>query len=166
MSDGIGLQLFEQDGVMMAQAPDGSVYRLADVMRYNDPDNAYDDTTGARVADLEVGTIEPNPPFSLRNFLWQQAARREGTKFADRTIGRRQGAEGKGISLLDFAGGGVLDAFDLYRSRSSQGKKSFEDFGLDEGLTYGFGALEAIPGAAAVTRPTANIARKVKGLLY
>ena len=53
MSDGIGLQLFEQNGVMMAEAPDGSVYRLADVMRHNDPDTAYDDATGARVADLE-----------------------------------------------------------------------------------------------------------------
>lgn len=166
MSDGIGLQLFEQDGVMMAEAPDGSVYRLADVMRHNDPDTPYDDVTGARVADLEEGTIEERPPFSLKNYLWQQVARREGTDVADRIIGRRQGAPDRKISLLDFAGGGVLDAVDLYRSRSAQGKKSFEDFGLDEGLTYGFGALEAIPGAVAISRPAANIARKAKGLLY
>ena len=161
MSDGIGLQLFEQNGVMMAEAPDGSVYRLSDVMRHNDPDTAYDDATGARVADLEQGTIDQRPPFSLRNFLWQQAARREGTDFADRTVGRRQGAPDRKISLLDFAGGGILDAVDLYRSRSAQGKEAFQDFGLDEGLTYGFGALEAIPGAIALTKPAKGAAKKI-----
>lgn len=150
MANGIEIELFEKDGVMMAMTSDGQVFTLAEIMRQNNPDTAYDDVTGAPVADLEQGTIEERPPFSLKEWMWQKSIPLVGLQGADAIIGRKKGAEGAGISALDFAGGGILDAIDLSNTRTAQGKKAFEDFGLDEGLTYGFGALEA---AAPFSKP-------------
>jgi len=156
------IELFEKDGIMMVKTADGQAFTLAEVMRANYPDTAFDDVTGAPVADLEQGTIEERPPFSLKEWLWQKSIPLVGLQGADAIIGRKKGAEGAGISALDFAGGGILDAIDLSNTRSAQGKKAFEDFGLDEGMTYGFGALEA---AAPFSKPVfAAIGRGAKAL--
>ena len=52
MENELELQLFDQDGVTMARADDGSVYRLADVMRHNYPDAKFDDATGEEIPDI------------------------------------------------------------------------------------------------------------------
>jgi hypothetical protein len=51
MSDNIELQLFQEDGFTMARDPSGNVYKLSDVMRYNYPDQRFNDKTGAPITN-------------------------------------------------------------------------------------------------------------------
>ena len=47
MENGISVELFEKDGMLMARSPDGSEYLYADIMRHNNPGFDFDDYTGA-----------------------------------------------------------------------------------------------------------------------
>lgn len=84
-------------------------------------------------------------PFSLRQFLWQEVASREGTETADRLVGRPFFAEDRPLAVGDFTGGGVVDMLDV-GSRAAAG----QDLGFNDALAVGFGALETMPMFAAL----------------
>ena len=101
------------------------------------------------------GSIQAAPAGpQLRERAWQGAARREGTQFADRVVGRPYRAEGGSLSLLDFAGGGALDLVDaVSRGRdASLGDAAMAALGAAEtaGAPLALsGARKAMAGAPA-----------------
>jgi len=50
------------DGVKVVIAPDGSVYRYADIQRYNNPGAQVDDRTGELMASMPSADVAPTPP--------------------------------------------------------------------------------------------------------
>ena len=87
--------------------------------------------------------IRQAPPFSLGQWLWQQALQREGLQFADRTIGRPTNAEDRPIAIGDF---GVIPS--LIRAGDAAYASSQ---GADMSGTIGdmtFGLVDAFPAAA------------------
>lgn len=117
------------------------------------------------------GSIQAAPAGpQLRERAWQGAARREGTQFADRVVGRPYRAEGGSLSLLDFAGGGALDLVDaVSRGRdASIGDAAMAALGVAEmsGAPLALsGARKAAAGAAAEV-PSTKLTRSLReGLL-
>jgi hypothetical protein len=88
-------------------------------------------------------SLTADDDFSLKEFLWQRAIPGEGIQFADRVVGRPYYAEGAGLSVGDFAGGGLVDMIDAASRASSTGSIRGED-----AMNVGFGLLETIPGLA------------------
>lgn len=86
-------------------------------------------------------------PFSLRQFLWQEVASREGTQTADRLVGRPYFAEENPISIGSFTGGGIVDMLDV-GSRAAAG----EDLGFNDAFAAGAGLLETLPVASFAMR--------------
>lgn len=86
-------------------------------------------------------------PFSLRQFLWQEVSRREGTETADRLVGRPYFAEENPLSIGDFAGGGLIDMID-----SGTRYLSGQDMTGGDAMAAGIGLMETIPGAALLSR--------------
>jgi hypothetical protein len=89
-------------------------------------------------------------PFSLRQFLWQQAARREGSDFADRMVGRPYFAADRPLAVGDFLGGGIVDMADVGTRYASGEEMTGNDalaaiFGIAETLPAGF-AARRLPG--------------------
>lgn len=91
-----------------------------------------------------ASSIQRDPPFSLHNWLWQQAIPAGGLEFADATIGRTYRAADRPLSVADFIGvGSLLDLGDAINA-ASQGRGSP---GTLEAAT--FGLLDAVPYAVA-----------------
>lgn len=85
-------------------------------------------------------SLTADDDFSLKEFLWQRAIPGEGIQFADRVVGRPYYAEGAGLSVGDFAGGGLIDMIDAASRMGRTGGVRGEDL-----LSAGFGALETVP---------------------
>lgn len=92
-------------------------------------------------------SLTADDDFSLKEWLWQRAIPSEGVQFADRMVGRPYYAEGAGLSVGDFLGGGILDMADAAMRVNQTGQIRGEDL-----LSIGFGAAETLPGVAAVRR--------------
>lgn len=100
------------------------------------------------------GTIDVMPPFSLREWLWQQALQREGQQFADRTVGRPQRAADRPISIGDFAGLGLIDMIDAPQTVAGRGYMTENDI-----ADVGFGVLETLPLAGGAVKAGRKLMR-------
>lgn len=86
-------------------------------------------------------------PFSLRQFLWQGVASREGAETADRLVGRPYFAADRPMAVGDFMGGGVIDMIDA-GTRYASG----QDMTGNDALAAAFGLAETLPAAALLGR--------------
>ena len=80
--DEVEVEAFYDNGVAMVRYPDGSAYRLADVMRSAYPDMGFDDATGAVMASMpprpdapDSGVVTPNAGWD-----WSTGAGRNAIK--------------------------------------------------------------------------------------
>ena len=160
MADSIQLQLFEQDGVTMARAPDGSTYRLSDVMRYNNPGVAYDDDTGMAVNDMTTAQLSAYEPtlrermrYGISDFLTGLGVDRYKANQAGDTIMGNPNAGIDGIGLADLTPlAAVFGGQEGARTAAAGYRAGDPGMMAAGGLEAGLGLLEAVPVAGVAAR--------------
>lgn len=95
MENGVTLDLFLKDGMLMARAPDGSEHLYADVMRHNNPGSDFDDYTGAPLP-VVPGTSFPEGQAPRDNRFGDVAER-----YGNEELQTAKGLLGGSVNLYD-----------------------------------------------------------------